>query len=132
MAPKTSTFFDLKTCLGKSYRHSTCLSISQPPSKPGSRGTCSTPKKVQLCTHLATVPLWEHQPQKPQKHISTLTQISVWSNTSRRHRLSKPAYISDSHPPRESDHDTEILSQSTTEAFQRLIDAIDNPSPTNV
>ena len=23
MAPKTSTFFDLKTCLGKSYRHST-------------------------------------------------------------------------------------------------------------
>ena len=22
MAPKTSTFFDLKTCLGKSYRHS--------------------------------------------------------------------------------------------------------------
>ena len=38
--------------------------------------------------------------------------------------------ISDSHPPRESDHDTEILSQSATEAFQRLIDAIDNPSPT--
>ena len=40
--------------------------------------------------------------------------------------------ISDSHPPRESDHDTEILSQSATEAFQRLIDAIDNPSPKNV
>ena len=38
--------------------------------------------------------------------------------------------ISDSHPPRESDHDTEILSQSATEAFQRLIAAIDNPSPT--
>ena len=38
--------------------------------------------------------------------------------------------VSDSHPPRESDHDTEILSQSAIEAFQRLIDAIDNPSPT--
>ena len=38
--------------------------------------------------------------------------------------------ISDSHPPRESDHDTEILSQSATEAFQRLIAAIDNPPPT--
>ena len=25
MAPKTSTFFDLKTCLGKSYRHSSSL-----------------------------------------------------------------------------------------------------------
>ena len=37
---------------------------------------------------------------------------------------------SDSHPPRDSDHDTEILSQSATEAFQRLIAAIDNP-PTN-
>ena len=24
MTPKTSTFFDLKTCLGKSYRHSGC------------------------------------------------------------------------------------------------------------
>ena len=38
--------------------------------------------------------------------------------------------VSDSHPPRESDHDTEILSQSAIEAFQRLINAIDNPSPT--
>ena len=47
-----------------------------------------------LCTHLATVPLWDHQPQKPQKNISTHTQISVWSNTSGRHRLSKPASIS--------------------------------------
>ena len=37
---------------------------------------------------------------------------------------------SDSHPPRESDHDTEILSQSATEAFQRLIAAIDNPPST--
>ena len=31
---------------------------------------------------------------------------------------------------RESDHDTEILSQSATEAFQRLIAAIDNPPST--
>ena len=38
--------------------------------------------------------------------------------------------ISDSNPPRESDHDTEILSPSATEAFQRLIAAIDNPPPT--
>ena len=38
--------------------------------------------------------------------------------------------VSDSHPPRESDHDTDILSQSATEAFQRLIAAIDNPPPT--
>ena len=38
--------------------------------------------------------------------------------------------VSDSHPPRESDPDTEILSQSAIEAFQRLINAIDNPSPT--
>ena len=37
---------------------------------------------------------------------------------------------SDSHPPRDSDHDTEILSQSATEAFQRLIAAIDNPPST--
>ena len=37
---------------------------------------------------------------------------------------------SDSHPPRDSDHDTEILSQSATKAFQRLIAAIDNPPST--
>ena len=28
MAPKTSTFFDLKTCLGKSYRHSSFANFS--------------------------------------------------------------------------------------------------------
>ena len=38
--------------------------------------------------------------------------------------------ISDSNPPRESEHDTEILSASATAAFQRLIAAIDHPSPT--
>ena len=38
--------------------------------------------------------------------------------------------IADSTPPRESDYDTEVLDPSATEAFQRLIDAIDNPPAT--
>ena len=33
--------------------------------------------------------------------------------------ISTDVDVSDSQPPRESDHDTEILSQSATEAFQQ-------------
>ena len=38
--------------------------------------------------------------------------------------------VTDSNPPRESDYDTEALDPSATDAFQRLIDAIDNPPAT--
>ena len=70
-------------------------SIALSPSNPGRSSTTGfLPPMSPLCTHLATVPLWEHQAQRPPKHISTLTQISGWNNTSGHRQLSKPASIS--------------------------------------
>ena len=66
---------------------------------------------------------------------STATYLNTHADIRMEQYLRSPPVIqtgidvSDSHPPRESDHDTEILSQSAIEAFQRLIDAIDNPPP---
>ena len=146
----------------------TCLSISQPPSKPGSRGTCSTPKKGIIGTPKVPLPAsffhcalaiesgqvvhhWIPTPNEPTLHPprnrppvgaptaeATETYLNTYADIRMEQYLRSPPVIqtgidiSDSHPPRESDHDTEILNQSATEAFQRLIDAIDNPSPKNV
>ena len=60
----------------------------------GSPSLDSFPATNQPYTHLATASPWEHQLQKLQKHISTTPT-----------------------PPRESDSDTEILSQSARASF---------------
>ena len=92
---------------------------------------------------------WIPSPHEPTSHSArnrlpvgaptadaTETYLNTHSDIRLEQILRAPPVIStgvdpsDSHPPRESNHDTEILSQSATEAFQRLIEAIDNPPST--
>ena len=128
----------------------TCSLISQPPSKPGLRGMIGT-RKVPLPAsffHSALaiesgqpVHHWIPTPNEPTLHpprnrlpvgAPTAEATETYLNTHADIRLEQFLRTPPVIPTgvTRSDHDTEILSQSATEAFQRLIAAIDNPPPT--